>query len=127
LLKSCSAFEVYVKRYGATFEPLDIADALVRSEQFPRSVIYCLRTCADSVHRIAGDQGAPHRVLGRLCADIEYGEIDDVSGGGVAETLGGLLVGINRAGDALTKAFFSSRAVPASAVAIQEAQQHQCG
>jgi len=127
LLKSCSAFEAYVKRHGATFEPLDIADALVRSEQFPRSVLYCLRTCATSVDRISGEQGAPHRVLGRLCADIEYGEIDDVSAGGVAETLGGLLVGINRAGDALTKAFFSSRALPASAIAIQEAQQQQCG
>ncbi len=127
LLKSCSAFEAYVKRHGATFEPLDIADALVRSAQFPRSVLYCLRTCAASVDRIAVEQGAPHRVLGRLCADIVYGEIDDVSGGGVAETLGGLLAGINRTGDALTKAFFSSRAVPAAAVAIQEAQQQQCG
>jgi uncharacterized alpha-E superfamily protein len=127
LLKSCSAFEAYVRRHGATFEPLDIADVLVRSGQFPRSVLYCLRTCASSVDRIASEHGAPHRVLGRLCADIQYGEIDDVSGGGVAETLGGLLAGINRAGDALTKAFFSSRALPASAVAIQEAQQQQCG
>lgn len=127
LLKSCSAFEAYVKRHGATFEPLDIALALVRSAQFPRSVLYCLRTCADAVDRIAGEQGAPHRVLGRICADIEYGEIDDVSGGGVAEALGGLLAGISRAGDALTKAFFSSRTLAASAVAIQEGQQQQCG
>ncbi len=127
LLKSCSAFEAYIRRHGATFEPFDIAKALVRSEQFPRSVLYCLRTCAASVDRIAAEQGAPHRVLGRLCAEVEYGEIDDVSGGSVAETLGGLLVGIYRAGDALTKAFFSSRALPASSVAIQEAQQQQCG
>ncbi len=127
LLKSCSAFEAYVKRHGATFEPLDIAGALVRSEQFPRSVLYCLRTCAASVDRIAFEQGAPHRVLGRLCAEVEYGELEDVSAGGVAETLGGLLVGIHRAGDALTKAFFSSRALPASSIAIQEAQQQQCG
>jgi hypothetical protein len=45
----------------------------------------------------------------------------------VAATLGELLAGIHRAGDALTKAFFSSRALPASAVAIQEGQQQQCG
>jgi hypothetical protein len=90
-------------------------------------VLYCLQTCAASVDRIAPERGAPHRVLGRLCADVEYGEIDDVSGGGVAETLGGLLAGIDRSGDALTKAFFSSRALPASAVALQEGQQQQCG
>ena len=127
LLKSCSAFEAYVKRHGATFEPLDIAEALIRSEQFPRAALYCLRTSADAVARIAGDHGAPQRVLGRLCADLEYGESGDVSGQGVAATLGELLGGIHRAGDALTKAFFSSRALPASAVAIQEAQQQQCG
>ena len=52
--------------------------------QFPRSVLYCLRTCAASVDRIAVEHGAPHRVLGRLCAELEYGEVDDVSGAGVA-------------------------------------------
>lgn len=127
LLKSCSAFEAYVKRHGATFEPLDIAEALVRSEQFPRAVLYCLRTCAQAVDRIAGEQGSPQRVLGRLCADVEYGEIGDASGDAVVWALGELLAGIHRAGDVLMKEFFSSRALPASAVATQEAQQQQCG
>ena len=127
LLKSCSAFEAYVKRHGATFEPLDIAEALVRSEQFPRAVLYCLRTCAEAVDRIAGEQGSPQRVLGRLCADVEYGEIGDPSGVAVARALSELLAGIHRAGDVLTTEFFSSRALPASAVATQEAQQQQCG
>ena len=31
LLKSCSAFEAYVKRHGATFEPLDIARGAIRA------------------------------------------------------------------------------------------------
>jgi hypothetical protein len=66
-------------------------------------------------------------VLGRLCADLEYGEIDDVSGPTVATTLGELLGGIHRAGDAVAKAFFSSRALPVAALATQEAQQQQCG
>jgi hypothetical protein len=79
------------------------------------------------VERIAGEQGPAQRVLGRLCAELEYGEVQDVSGDAVAATLSELLVGINRAGDALTKAFFSSRALPPAAVAIQEAQQQQCG
>jgi uncharacterized alpha-E superfamily protein len=127
LLKSCSAFEAYVKRQGATFDPLLIAEELVRSNEFPRAALYCLRTCLDMVERIAGEQGPAQRVLGRLCAELEYGEVQDVSGDAVAATLSELLVGINRAGDALTKAFFSSRALPASVVAIQEAQQQQCG
>jgi uncharacterized alpha-E superfamily protein len=127
LLKSCSAFEAYVRRHGASFEPLAIAEELVRSAAFPRAALYCLRTCATSVDRIGGPAGTPQRVLGRLCADLEYGEVDDVSGAAVAGTLLELLAGINRAGDAVAKAFFSTRAVPAAALASQEAQQQQCG
>ena len=90
-------------------------------------MLYCLRTCAEAVDRIAGEQGSPQRVLGRLCADVEYGETGDPSGVAVARALSELLAGIHRAGDVLTKEFFSSRALPASAVATQEAQQQQCG
>ena len=128
LLKSCSAFEAYVRRHGASFEPLSIAEELVRSAAFPRAVLYCLRTCAASVDRIAGTSGgAAQRVLGRLCADLEYGEVVETSGPAVAGTLGELLGGIHRAGDSIAKAFFSSRAIPAAALATQEAQQQQCG
>lgn len=127
LLKSCSAFEAFVRRHGLTFEPLPIAEELIRSGELPRAVLYCLETCSASVGRIAGDHGAPQRLLGRLRAELAYGEVDDVSGPAVAATLGELLGGIHRAGEALTKAFFSSRALPVSAVALQEAQQQQCG
>ncbi len=127
LLKSCSAFEAYVRRYGASFDPLAIAEELIRSAEFPRAALYCLRTCATSVERIAGPTGTPQRVLGRLGADLEYGEVGDVSGAAVAATLLELLAGINRAGDAVAKAFFSTRAVPAAALESQEAQQQQCG
>ena len=127
LLKSCSAFEAYVRRHGASFEPFSIAEKLIRSAEFPRAALYCLRTCATSVDRIAGTSGTPQRVLGRLCADLEYGDVEDTSGAGVAATLLELLAGINRAGDAVAKGFFSTRAVPAAALATQEGQQQQCG
>jgi uncharacterized alpha-E superfamily protein len=127
LLKSCSAFEAYVRRHGASFGPLEIAEELIRSAAFPRAGLYCLRTCATSVDRIAGPSGTPQRVLGRLCADLEYGEIGDVSGMAVATTLGELLAGIHRAGDAVAKSFFSTRAVAAAALESQEGQQQQCG
>ena len=66
-------------------------------------------------------------MLGRLAAELEYGELEDTSGATVTAQLSELLVGIHRAGDALTKTFFSSRAVPVAAIATQEAQQQQCG
>jgi len=127
LLKSCSAHEAYVKRHGTSLEALSIANELIRSVAFPRAVHYCLRTCAASVDRIAAESGAAHRVLGRLCAELEYGEVDDVSGTGVERTLWELLAGIHAVGDSLTKAFFSSRSIPVATISTQEAQQQQCG
>jgi uncharacterized alpha-E superfamily protein len=127
LLESCSAFEAFVKRHGTLFDPVTIADELIRSADFPRAVRSCLSSSLDAVTRISTDQGLPHRILGRLVSDLAYGEVEDVSGATVTQTLGRLLTGIHSAGDAITKAYFSSRAIPAGAVAIQEAQQQQCG
>src|SRR6185436_8384089 len=98
-----------------------------RSADFPRAVRFCLAGSLDSVSRISSDQGLPHRILGRIVADLAYGEVEDMSGTTVTQSLGRVLTGIHSAGDAITKAYFSSRALPASAVAIQEAQQQQCG
>lgn len=127
LLKSCSAHEAFVKRYGTLFEPLAIAEELIRSRDFPRAVHACLASSLDAVSRISSDQGAPHRILGRLVADLEFGEVGDISGEAMTQTLRELLTEIHAAGEAITKAYFSSRALPAGALAMQEAQQQQCG
>jgi uncharacterized alpha-E superfamily protein len=100
---------------------------LLLDEEFPRAVRYCLASSLDAVSRISSDQGAPHRILGRLVANLEYGEAGDISGEGVSQTLRELLAGIHAAGEAVTKAYFSSRALPAGPLAMQEAQQQQCG
>ena len=81
LLESCSAFEAFVKRHGTLFEPATIAEELIRSPDFPRAVRFCLAGSLDSLTRISSDQGAPHRILGRLVAELAYGEADDHSAG----------------------------------------------
>lgn len=127
LLKSCSAFEAYVRRHGMRIEPLPIAEELVRSKALPRSGLYCLLRCRAADEAISGGGGALQRVLGRLCAEVEYGEVVDASGPVVARALASLLTGINAAGESVTRAYFSSRALPVGALAAQEAQQQQCG
>jgi uncharacterized alpha-E superfamily protein len=126
LLKSCSSFEAYVRRHGTLFEPLTVAEELVRSPDFPRAVRACLEICRGAVEKISGEAGAQHRILGRLCADLQYGEVADVSGPAIEQTLGVLLTGIFATGEAVMKAYFASRALPVGSSA-QEAQQQQCG
>jgi uncharacterized alpha-E superfamily protein len=127
MLRSTGAFEAYVRQHGMRLEPLAIAEELIRSPILPRSALHCLSICLGAVDRIGGGENdLPHRLLGRLCADLEYGEVDDRSGAAVARALSGLRAGIAGAGEAITKSFFSSRPLVA-AVAQQEAQQQQCG
>jgi uncharacterized alpha-E superfamily protein len=126
LLRSCSAFEPYVKRHGLGFEPVPVAEELIRSLEQPRSVLSCLRACQEAVQRISGTEGMQVRLLGRLCADLEYGELRDPSGPAVREAMDVLLSGIYEVGDAITRAYFSSQAIVVG-FGQQEAQQQQCG
>jgi uncharacterized alpha-E superfamily protein len=125
LLRSCSAFEAYVKRHGLGFEPVEVAEELIRSPDQPRSVLSCLRASLESVTRISGSEGPAARLLGRLCADLDYGELTDPSGPTVHAAMGALLSRIFEAGDAISRAYFSSQAIVA--LGQQEAQQQQCG
>lgn len=127
LLRSCSAFEAYVTRHGLQFEPALVADELVRSPDQPRSVHACLRECLGAVGRISGLQGAHYRTFGRLCAELEYGDMGDASGPTIRAILDRLLAGIYDAGGAVSSEYFSNRALMFGGVAAQEAQQQQCG
>ena len=127
LLRSCSAFEAYVRHHGTTFEPVPVAEELVRSADSPRSVRHCVVNCLDAVERIGSDNRAPRRLLGRLAAELEFDEPIDVSGAEVGAAMTRLLGGINSVGEAITKAYFASRAVPIAAITAQEVQQQQCG
>ncbi len=127
LLKSCSAFEAFVRRHGAFFEPVPVAEELIRSRDLPRAALFSLTSALAALTRITSEPTSPHRVLGRLCAELEFGEVTDVSAQAVHATLTSLLAGIHTAGEAVAKVYFTSRALPASAVAVQEAQQQQCG
>ena len=127
LLAVCSAFEAYVRRHGTSFEPVPVADELVRSPDSPRSVRHCVVNCLDAVERIGSDNRAPRRLLGRLAADLEFEEPIDVSGPAVSTTMARLLAGIHSVGESITKAYFASRAVPVAAITAQEVQQQQCG
>jgi uncharacterized alpha-E superfamily protein len=125
MLRSTGAFEAYVRQHGMRLEPLAIAEELIRSPILPRSALHCLAICQGAVERIgSGDSGLPARLLGRLCAELRYGEVDG-SGAAVERALAGLHAGILAVGDAVTKTFFTSR--PLVAASQQEAQQQQCG
>lgn len=110
VLKSASALEMYRKRFHRIM-PRQVCEFLVFDKDFPRSIRYCLKMADYSLHKITGSpvgtaSNRAERSLGRLCADIDYSDIDEVVDTGMHEYLDGLQVKINTVGAHIHEAFF---------------------
>jgi uncharacterized alpha-E superfamily protein len=82
LLRACGAFEAYCKHYTADLRPERIAEFLLLSADFPRSVRFVIDRVEDSLRAIARSlgrsNGRPERFAGRLKATLAYGQIDEI-------------------------------------------------
>ena len=97
LLRSCSGFEAYCQRYTADVRPERVAEFLLLSADFPRSVRFAIDTVEASLRSIARALGrnAPGRVdrlAGRLRASLDYSQIDEI----MADSLQSYVQGIRR-------------------------------
>jgi len=111
LLRSVSGFEMYRKRYQE-LDVRHVVDFLVLDRLFPRSIQYCLFEAERSLHRITGcPVGAfscrAEQLLGRLCADLSYTEIDTIIGSGLHEFVDDLQLRLNQVGEAVFERFFA--------------------
>ena len=67
LLRACSGFEPYMKRFQGETSAATVARFLVLDARFPRSVLYCLHDAAERLGRIrSSDADARGRSLSRL-------------------------------------------------------------
>ncbi len=82
LLRSCCAFEAYCRQYTADLRADRIAEFLILSAQFPRSIRYASRHIQLSLQAIAQlngrGAGRPQRLAGRLLASLDYGQVDEI-------------------------------------------------
>jgi len=97
LLRSCSALEAYCRHYTADVRPERVAEFLLLSAEFPRSVRFAaaslesaLLATAKSSGRRAG--GRAERLAGRLHASLDYGQVDEI----LSDDPHGYLAGISR-------------------------------
>jgi uncharacterized alpha-E superfamily protein len=97
LLRSCSGFEAYCQRYTADVRPERVAEFLLLSPDFPRSVRFATDSIEVSLRSVARALGrsAPGRVdrlAGRLRASLDYSQIDEI----MADSLQSYVEGIHR-------------------------------
>jgi uncharacterized alpha-E superfamily protein len=110
VLRSCSAWDAYKSAYGAEVRPEWAVELLLFSEDFPRSVRFCIERCDGALREISGV--APRRfsnnaekLSGRLLAELEYGSLDEVLAWGVHDYLDMLQQKFNGVGEALFEAY----------------------
>lgn len=111
LLRSVSGFEMYRKRYQE-LSVHHVVDFLVLDRLFPRSIQYCLFEAERSLHAITGCPiGAfsckSEQLLGRLCSDLSYTEIDTIIDGGLHEFVDDVQLRLNQIGEAVFDRFFA--------------------
>lgn len=125
LLKSASALEMY-RKHSKQISPAKVANFLLLNRDFPRSVHSCLDRASKSLHAITGSSdnsfsNKAEQRLGRLLAEMNYTQIDEIIDMGLHEFLDDLQVKLNKVDQAVFETFFTLRPVK-----NQDAQQqHQ--
>jgi uncharacterized alpha-E superfamily protein len=113
VLRSASAFEMYRKRHGR-IAPSRIVEFLLLDREFPRAIHYCLIAARESVHAISGTPEGMFRspveqLLGLLCSELAYAQLDDIIASGLHEYLDELQTKMNRVGNDIHETFFAAR------------------
>lgn len=83
LLKSCTSFEAYCKVYTADIRADRVAEFLLLNAASPRSVRFSADRVQDAIQAIstaAGMRsvGRTQRLAGRLRAELDYGQVDEI-------------------------------------------------
>ena len=85
LLRSCSAYEGYRKVYTALIHPEHIVEFLIFNAESPRSIYFAATMMRNALRAIARTTNARYasrieRLIGRLCAALEYDQVEDIIG-----------------------------------------------
>ena len=123
VLKSASASEMFRKEYHL-ITPRNVADFLIFNTYFPRSIRHCVNKSQVALHRITGtSNGAAHneaeKKLGRMVADLEYSDIDEVIGSGLHEYLDALQTKLNHVDMAIGTTFLNIQPICVSSQSQQ--------
>jgi len=119
VLKSASGLEMYRKRVHRIL-PREVCDFLIFEREFPRAIHYCLVRTEEALHKITGSPAGTfsnlaERRLGRLRAELDYSDIDEVFETGLHEYLDSLQAKLNAVDDAIFHTFFAMTPPPVAA------------
>ncbi|HTO56057.1 MAG TPA: alpha-E domain-containing protein [Myxococcota bacterium] len=114
VLNSVSALEAYTRQHGADIDPARVISFLLLSPDFPRSVLYCVRGTDTILTQL--ESGAPtarpRRTLGRIRAELEYQDPEELCAFGERSVLDRAQAGIWEVAAGVEESFFASGPQP---------------
>ena len=131
VLRSCSAWDAYKSIFGADVHPQLVAEFLLLSDSFPRSVRFCVGELNRAVRHIAGSaegyfRNDTDKLTGRLLADLQFTTIDEIFGYGLHQYLDDVQLKLNNIGVALFNAYiFQPFQNPEGVHMVQQEEQQQ--
>lgn len=121
VLKSCSGLEPYRGHYRDLIAPWKVAEFLIKDQNFPRSIWFCVDRLDQSMHQITGVDRADHlykveaeRLSGKLLADLSFITIGDVLHTGLHEYLDTVQLRLGEISKGIHKAFCEWLETPAA-------------
>jgi uncharacterized alpha-E superfamily protein len=129
LLKSASALEMYRKKHGP-LAPAQVANFLILDRDFPRSMHFCLIRAEQSLVAITGGgpttiRTAAEQRLGRLRAELDYANIQEIIAKGLHEFIDAFQSKLNGVGAAVRETFFVVQPAPRGAAQMEPAKFRQ--
>ena len=133
VLRSANALEAYRHFYVSEILPWKVAEFLLFSESFPRSVRHCIGQMDFYLRRVSGTPVGQHRneaerLCGRLLSELSYTSVDEVFKRGLHEFLSGILPVLDQVSGIIYDTFMAYNPVDREAEVRfhqQEEQQQQ--
>lgn len=130
MLRSCSAWDAYKGLHGAEVQPALVAEFLLLSEDFPRSVRFCVEQLNRALRRISGvGEGRfcndAEKHTGRLLAELQFCSPADIFNVGLHQYIDQLQFQLDAISDALFQAYIFQPFQTESDNALQQQEEQQ--
>jgi uncharacterized alpha-E superfamily protein len=106
ILRSVSGFEIYRKVYRDVIQPERVAELLILRADMPRSLHACLNEVVSNIAMVSDDRSCEsYRRAGKLCAEMEFGRIEEILANGLHAYLTQFLDRVNEIGASISREF----------------------
>lgn len=130
ILRSASALEAYRRFHVEDILPKKVAEFLIFSPTFPRSLLSCMQHLNEDLHRLSGNERREYkspeeRAFGKLLSDMNFMTIEEILNNGLHQFLQLVQTTLDRLDDHIYQEYMYHPPVDTQAEILLHQQQMQ--